>query len=78
MGNRVDTRELVKALRICSDPEVITDCKPCPYYLRGGMRGCVDEAMGDAADRLVELVERCARYADEIIELRGTEKEAAG
>lgn len=75
MGNRVDTKELVKALRICSNARKAEDCEPCPYHFGG----CVGRVMGDAADRLEELVERCARYADAIIELRGVEKkEAAG
>lgn len=73
MGNRVDTKELVKALRICSNARKVEDCTPCPYHFRG----CVGKVMGNAADRLEELEERCAWYADEIIELRGVKKEEA-
>lgn len=57
------TEELVAALR--------KDCRDCgsnSLCLNGEMN--VYCAVRDAADRLEEYVDRCKRYADEIMELR--------
>lgn len=61
------TEELVAALR--------KDCRDCgsnSLCLNGEMN--VYCAVRDAADRLEEYVDRCKRYADEIMELRERER----
>lgn len=68
------TEKIVAAMR-CSyqmpGPEL--DCRTCPYHMEEGDDyagcdcGCI---LADAVDRLDELVERCARYAEEIAVLR--------
>ena len=52
------------------------NCRICPYYMKETVGG-VDYAscdcaqiVADAADRLEELVDRCARYAEEIAVLQ--------
>lgn len=67
------TEKITAALR-CSyrlpGPEL--DCRTCPYHMEetvGGVdyAGCeCGRMIADAADRLEELVDRCARYAEEI------------
>lgn len=68
------TEKIVAAMR-CSyqmpGPEL--DCRTCPYHMEEGDDyagcdcGCI---LADAVDRLEELVERCARYAEEIAVLQ--------
>lgn len=56
----IKTTDLVADLRVCLRGE----CSAC------GDAACLDRIMEDAADRLDELVELCARYAEEIAVLR--------
>lgn len=58
------TTELVTALRCCER----NSCTGCPHTERGSE--CISEVMGAAADKIEELVDRCARYAEEIAVLR--------
>ena len=64
----VKTTDLVADLRVCLRGE----CSACGYEC--GNAGCLDHIMEDAADRLDELVKRCARYAEEIAVLREMQK----
>ena len=60
----VKTTDLVADLRVCLRGE----CSACGHGC--GNADCLDRIVEDAADRLDELVERCARYAEEIAVLR--------
>lgn len=60
----VKTTDLVADLRTC----LYDECSACGHEC--GDSDCLDHIMEDAADRLEELVERCARYAEEIAVLR--------
>ena len=64
------TEELVAALRKCGGGG--TGCVRCPFENSGDTDGgwCLDALMLAAADRLEEDVDRCKRYADEIMDLR--------
>lgn len=73
----VKTTDLVAAMRCSSQAPTpsppCTTCAYCVVELIDGKEytGCDCDRMGmDAADRLDELVERCARYAEEIAVLR--------
>lgn len=65
----VRTTDLVADLRVCLRDE----CSACGHEC--GNADCLDRIMEDAADRLEELVERCARYAEEIAVLRETNED---
>ncbi len=62
----VKTTDLVAALRCCASDEV-DGCRRCPLLTAGD---CFSWMKRAAADRLEELVDRCARYAEEIAVLR--------
>lgn len=73
----VKTTDLVAAMRCsCQAPTASPPCTTCAYRLVESLDGkeytsCDCDRMGmDAADRLEELVDRCARYAEEIAVLR--------
>lgn len=66
----VKTTDLVADLRVCLRGE----CSACGHEC--GNADCLDRIMEDAADRLEELVDRCARYAEEIAVLRERGKRA--
>ncbi len=75
------TTDLVAAMRCSSQaPTSSPPCTTCAYrvveLLEGKeYTGCDCDRMGmDAADKIEELVERCARYAEEIAVLRGKQK----
>lgn len=75
------TEEIAAALRCSSQvPGPQMDCRTCPYHMEETVdgvdyAGCdCDRIAMDAADRLEELVDRCARYADEIAVLRERQK----
>lgn len=63
------TEEIVAAMRCCADD---VDCAGnCPLFGTGSPdEDCSQMKNRAAADRLEELVERCARYAEEIAVLR--------
>ena len=71
------TEKIAAALR-CSfqGPGPQLDCATCRYHMEETVdgvdhAGCeFDRIVMDAADRLEELVDRCARYAEEIAVLR--------
>lgn len=80
----VKTTDLVAAMRCSSQaPTSSPPCTTCAYRaveLLDGREytGCDCDRMGlDAADRLEELVDRCARYAEEIAVLRERAKRVA-
>lgn len=58
------TEDLVADLRVCLRGE----CSACGHEC--GNADCLDRIMEDAADRLEELVDRCAHYAEEITVLQ--------
>lgn len=64
------TEELVAALRQCGS--VGAGCDGCPFENGGAIDAewCGDALVRAAADRLEGYVDRCKRYADEIMELR--------
>lgn len=73
----VRTTDLVAAMRCSSQaPTSSPPCETCAYRVVETLdgkeyTGCDCDQMGmDAADRLEELVDRCARYAEEIAALR--------
>lgn len=77
------TEKIAAALRCSSQvPGPQMDCRTCPYHMEETVdgvdyAGCdCDRIAVDAADRLEELVERCARYAEEIAVLRERGKRA--
>lgn len=65
----VKTADLVADLRVCLHGE----CSVCGHEC--GNADCLDRIMEDAADKIEELVERCARYAEEIAVLRQTNED---
>lgn len=60
----VKTTDLVADLRVCPRGE----CSTCGHECSNA--DCLDHIMEDAADKIEELVDRCARYAEEIAVLR--------
>lgn len=77
----VKTTDLVAAMRCSSqEPTSSPPCATCAYRvveLLDGKEyaGCDCDRMGmDAADKIEELVDRCARYAEEIAVLRERQK----
>lgn len=64
------TEELVAALRKCGS--VGAGCDGCPFENGGAIDAvwCGDALVLAAADRLEEYVDRCARFSEEIMELR--------
>lgn len=75
------TEKIAAALRCSSQvPGPQLDCRTCPYHMEETVdgvdyAGCdCDRIAVDAADRLEELVDRCARYAEEIAVLREKQK----
>lgn len=63
------TEKIVAALRCCASD---VDCAGnCPLFGTSTPdEDCSQKKNRDAADRLEELVDRCARYAEEIAVLR--------
>ena len=81
----MQTTEIVKALRCIAAPDAEErHCENCPFCVKevldaeytaifggGEVDACDCDAVGNlAADRLEELLDRCARYAEEIAVLR--------
>lgn len=73
----VKTTDLVAAMRCSSQaPTSFPPCTTCAYRVVELLDGkeytsCDCDRMGmDAADKIEELVERCARYAEEIAVLQ--------
>ena len=64
----VKTTDLVADLRVCRHG----GCSACGHDC--GTAECIDHVIEDAADKIEELVERCARYAEEIAVLREKSK----
>ena len=64
------TEELVAALRKCVS--FGAGCAGCPFENSGAVDEdwCGDALVRAAADRLEECVDRCARFSEEIMELR--------
>lgn len=62
------TTDLVADLRVCRH----SGCSACGHDC--GTAECIDHVIEDAADKIDELVERCARYAEEIAVLRERQK----
>lgn len=60
----VNTTDLVADLRVCRH----SGCSACGHDC--GTAACIDHVIEDAADKIEELVDRCARYAEEIAVLR--------
>ena len=71
------TEKLIAALRCSSSvPSAQLDCRTCAFHMEETVddkdyAGCeCDRILVDAADKIEELVDRCARYAEEIAVLR--------
>lgn len=71
------TADLVTAMRCSSQaPTSFPPCTTCAYRVVESLdgkeyTGCDCDRMGmDAADKIEELVDRCARYAEEIAVLQ--------
>ena len=62
----VKTTDLVTALRCCASDE-LDACRRCPSLTVGN---CFSWTKRASADKIEELVDRCARYAEEIAVLR--------
>ena len=76
------TEKLVAALRRVAAPfGCINKCKDCSYrvevpLISDDFRVCNSVRLHtDAADKIEELVERCARYVEEIAVLRQTNED---
>lgn len=69
------TEEIVRSLRWCGTgtEEGCSDCTFEPQCDEDAV-GCVGGLCDAAADKIEELVERCARYAEEIAVLREMQK----
>lgn len=63
---KVNTSDIVAALRHCSAPGG-SRCEACAFV---NDPWCGDVLFTEAANRLEEYVDRCARYAEEIAQLR--------
>lgn len=65
------TEEIVRSLRWCGTgtEESCDDCAFEPQHDEDAV-GCVGGLCDAAADKIEELVDRCARYAEEIAVLR--------
>lgn len=79
----VKTTDLVTAMRCsCQAPTSSPPCTTCAYRVVESLDGkeytsCDCDRMGmDAADKIEELVDRCARYAEEIAVLQEEQKRA--
>mgnify|MGYP000388614822 CR=1 FL=1 len=59
--------EIVKTLRRCD----VKHCAGCPLLSK---EGCIMALKDEAADLIEKLVDRCARYAEEIAVLQEREK----
>lgn len=75
------TTELIAALRCSSSvPSAQLDCRTCAFHMEETVdgkdyAGCeCDRILVDAADKIEELVDRCARYAEEIAVLQEKQK----
>lgn len=71
------TEEISAALRCSSQvPGPQLDCRTCPYHMEETVDGVdyadcdCDRIAVDTADKIEELVDRCARYAEEIAVLQ--------
>ncbi len=64
-------KEIVRSLRICSRA-LLEGCGGCVFEPEHDEDAviCVDGQCGAAADLIDQLTDRCARYAEEIMELR--------
>ena len=60
----VKTTDLLADLRVCRHG----GCSACGHDC--GTAECIDRVIEDAADKIEELTDRCARYAEEIAVLR--------
>lgn len=60
----VKTTDLLADLRVCRHG----GCSACGHDC--GAAECIDRVIEDAADKIEELTDRCARYAEEIAVLR--------
>lgn len=75
------TTDLIAALRCSSSvPSAQLDCRTCAFHMEETVdgkdyAGCeCDHILVDAADKIEELVDRCARYAEEIAVLQEKQK----
>ena len=70
------TEEIVRSLRWCGTgmEEGCNDCAFKPQCDEDAV-GCVGVLCDTAADKIEELVDRCARYAEEIAVLRQTNED---
>lgn len=68
---KVNTSDIVAALRHCSAPGG-SGCEACVFANdpSGEEPWCGEVLCTEAANRLEEYVDRCARYAEEIARLR--------
>lgn len=66
---KVNTSDIVAALRHCSAPGGSV-CESCAF---ANDPWCGDVLFTEAANRLEEYVDRCARYAEEIAQLRSVD-----
>ena len=60
--------EIVRSLRIC-EKALLVGCGGC-IFESTGHGACSDTLYSTAADLIEELTDRCARYAEEIMELK--------
>ena len=61
-------KEIVRSLRIC-EKALLEGCGGCVFETTGHA-ACNDTLYTVAADLIDQLTDRCARYAEEIMELR--------
>lgn len=63
--------EIVRSLRCCREDVNIPKCRAeCVFFPGVVPAACAPALCGAAADLIEELTDRCARYAEEIMELK--------
>lgn len=63
MMDNIDYKKLSDAIRLCGSTPKIDECKEkCPYYAGGDMMKCIPVMTKDAADAIIELLEKVKMF----------------
>lgn len=66
------TNDIIRSLAVCAGP----GCQGCSHDLDAPDVNCIKQLTAEAHAALAAAQDRCARYAEEIMVLRETLKEA--